>query len=87
MNRVIEAFLDADLTYQEYYVEASLDEEFEIDSCIEGKFYNGITTIIPSQNTQILNTNGCIMAQDIVVESIPSNYGLITWNGAVLTVS
>lgn len=87
MSRVIEAFLDADLTYQEYCVEASLDEEFEIEGCIEGKLYNGVTTIIPSQNAQVLNTNGCTMTQDIVVESIPSNYGLITWNGAVLTVS
>ena len=87
MSRVIEAFLDADLIYPVYDVEASLEEEYEIAGCIEGELYNGMTTIIPSRNRQILNTNGCTMTQDIVVESIPSNYGLITWNGSVLTVS
>ena len=83
----IEVLLDADLSYQECTLEASCDEEYEVASCVEGQVYDGITTIIPSTSNQILNTNGYIMASDIVVQSIPSNYGLITWNGAVLTVS
>ena len=87
MINVIDVYLDADLSYQEYDVEASLDEIYEIAGCIEGDIYRGATTIIPSRSKQTLNTNGCVMTQDIVVESIPSNYGLITWNGAVLTVS
>ena len=87
MINVIDVYLDADLSYQEYDVEASLDEVYEIAGCIEGETYSGATTIIPSKDVQILNTNGCIMTKDIVVKSIPSNYGLITWNGSVLTVS
>ena len=87
MSRIIEAFVDAELICQTYDVEFSLSEEYEIAGCLEGKSYQGITTITPSRNRQTLNTNGCVMTQDIVVESIPSNYGLITWNGSVLTVS
>lgn len=87
MNGFIEAFVDADLICQRYDVEVSLSEEYELAGCMEGEFYQGMTTIIPSKNKQILTTSGCMMAQDIVVESIPSNYGLITWNGSVLTVS
>ncbi len=87
MAQVIEVYLDADLSYQEYDVTASLDEEYEIEGCVEGDFYSGATTIIPSRVKQVLNTSGRLLTQDIVVESIPSNYGLITWNGTVLTVS
>lgn len=49
--------------------------------------YTGPTTVIPSQSQQILNTRDLFVADDIVIEPIPNNYGLITWNGAVLTVS
>lgn len=34
-----------------------------------------------------LPTAGKVMRADITVNRIPSNYGLVLWNGAVLTVS
>ena len=49
--------------------------------------YDGITEITPSQNTQILQTSNKVLTRNIVVNSIPSNYGLITYNGSILTVS
>ena len=48
MINVIDIYLDADLSYQEYDVEASLDEIYEIAGCIEGDMYHGSTTVIPS---------------------------------------
>ena len=49
--------------------------------------YQGPYTVTPTQSAQVLPTEGTRMAHDVVVEAIPSNYGLITWNGSVLRVS
>ena len=49
--------------------------------------YTGETTITPSEETQVLETSGKQVMVDIIVEPIPQNYGLITWNGSTLTVS
>lgn len=53
----------------------------------EVDFWTGPTTFTPSAETQVFETNGYTMPTDIVVNPIPSNYGLITWNGSTLTVS
>ncbi len=49
--------------------------------------YTGETTVTPSTSAVVLLTSGYKMDTNITVEPIPSNYGLITWNGSVLTVS
>jgi len=49
--------------------------------------YSGAYEVTPSQETQILETAGLKMTDNVTVNPIPSNYGLITWNGAALTVS
>lgn len=49
--------------------------------------YSGPTIITPSGETQILNTAGLLVTADLTINPIPSNYGLITWNGSILTVS
>ena len=49
--------------------------------------YDGPIEITPSRETQVLETQGKILITNIVVNPIPKNYGLITWNGSVLTVS
>ena len=49
--------------------------------------YEGAITVTPSFNTQVLHTEHKTLLTDITVNPIPSNYGLITWNGSVLTVS
>ena len=49
--------------------------------------YSGQTEVIPSEDTQVLQTANRTVLQNIVINPIPSNYGLITWNGSTLTVS
>ena len=49
--------------------------------------YDGPTEVTPSAETQVLLTNQYAMRSNIVVNPIPSNYGLITWNGSTITVS
>lgn len=50
-------------------------------------YYTGETVITPTQETQTLVTTGKLIPADIVINPIPNNYGLITWDGTVLTVS
>ena len=49
--------------------------------------YDGPTSVTPSGAAQTLATSGTVLHADVVVAAIPSNYGLIQWNGAVLSVS
>lgn len=49
--------------------------------------YAGPTEWTPAPYAQIIPTDGCALRSDIIVNPIPSNYGLVTWNGSVLTVS
>lgn len=49
--------------------------------------YTGETEVTPSEETQVLFTAGKVVEQNIKINPIPSNYGLITWNGSILTVS
>lgn len=49
--------------------------------------YQGVYTVTPSAHPQTLLTADLKCTQDIIVNPIPSNYGLITWNGTAITVS
>lgn len=49
--------------------------------------YDGPTEVTPTQETQVLYTANKAVLSNITVNPIPSNYGLITWNGSTLTVS
>lgn len=49
--------------------------------------YAGPYEVTPSRETQTLATAQMAMTANVVVNPIPSNYGLITWDGGVLTVS
>ena len=49
--------------------------------------YTGATTVTPTQGVQVLATEGLVVPTNIIINPIPSNYGLITWNGSTLTVS
>lgn len=49
--------------------------------------YDGEYEVTPAGYPQVLPTQGKMMTQDMVVDPIPSNYGLITWDGLYLTVS
>lgn len=49
--------------------------------------YDGPYDATPSSAAQTFATTGKLMTADFTVNPIPSNYGLVTWDGAVLTVS
>lgn len=49
--------------------------------------YSGETTFIPSQEMQTVQTQNTILRENIVINPIPNNYGLITYNGVFITVS
>ncbi len=49
--------------------------------------YAGEYEFTPSAQVQVIPIQGKLAKEDIVINSIPSNYGLITWDGSVLTVS
>ena len=64
------------------------EEEFDVDfgAGIE-KEYHGVYEVTPSEQTQTLQTTNRVLTDNIVIDPIPSNYGLITYNGSVITVS
>lgn len=49
--------------------------------------YTGQTEITPSEETQTLQTANRTVLQNIVINPIPSNYGLITRIGAGIRIS
>lgn len=49
--------------------------------------YKGEYVVTPSQERQVLETKHLSMGENVVVEPIPKNYGLITYNGFELTVT
>ncbi len=61
--------------------------EAETVIAIPGETYTGSYEFTPSDTAQIISIMGMTATQDITIDPIPSNYGLITWNGSTLTVS
>lgn len=49
--------------------------------------YAGATEYTPTAEEQTVECKGLMMPENIVIAPIPQNYGLITWNGSILTVS
>ena len=49
--------------------------------------YHGEYTFTPSAQAQVIPTAGLVAEQDFVIEPIPNNWGLITWDGTTITVS
>lgn len=58
-----------------------------IPSAVLPPAYEGSYEVTPSEETQTLATDSLYMRGNITINPIPSNYGLITWNGSTLTVS
>lgn len=54
---------------------------------VERDPYTGNYTVTPSAEEQVLQTENLRMTDNITINPIPQNYGLITWNGSYLTVS
>ena len=65
------------------------DDSFKVDfgNVVPGGDYSGPYEVTPLAQTQTLATANKTLSQNVVVKPIPSNYGLITWNGSTITVS
>ena len=53
----------------------------------DAEYYDGEYSFTPTQSTQIIDIHGKTARENIIINPIPQNYGLIGWNGAVLTVT
>ena len=78
--------------------ELIIDGEIALDMSEDGEtgvvlkvsdytMYEGPYEVTPTQETQTLDTAGKLCSEDVIVNPIPQNYGLITWNGVSLKVS
>ena len=54
---------------------------------VERPLYEGEVEVTPSSETQVLETKNFRMGDNVTINPIPQNYGLITWNGSTITVS
>ena len=54
---------------------------------VERDPYTGDYEITPSSEVITLETKNLRMTDNVRILPVPSNYGLITWNGSTLTVS
>lgn len=66
---------------------STLTGELKAPRQVDRPIYDGAHEVTPSEETQILATEGKALNENIIVKPIPSNYGLITWDGTTLTVS
>ena len=75
----------------------AIDGEIALTDTLDGEIgtfmplypeaYTGSVVVTPSSETQTLNTANLMMPANVTVNPIPSNYGLITYNGSIITVS
>ena len=49
--------------------------------------YTGPYEYTPTEDTQTVAISDKMATENIVINPIPYNYGLVTWNGSILTVS
>lgn len=49
--------------------------------------YTGPVEVTPTNQAQTLSTAMKSVLEDITINPIPNNYGLVTWNGSTLTIS
>ena len=49
--------------------------------------YTGPYTFTPAASPQIVPTSGLRMIDNVTINPVPSDYGHISWNGSVITVS
>lgn len=58
-----------------------------VPSVIGTQPYTGDYVWTPAEQEQTIEINGLKATDNITIDPIPSNYGLITYNGSTITVS
>lgn len=75
----------------EIQCEITVTREIEVEvfrvAHMGGAPYDGPYTVTPTRERQELPTAGKSLALNVVVEAIPPEYGLITYNGSSLRIS
>lgn len=49
--------------------------------------YEGEYEFTPSESLQTIEIENLMATKNIIINPIPSNYGRISWNGSIITVS
>lgn len=49
--------------------------------------YDGEYNFVPTTEEQTIETKGFALLENIVIAPIPSNYGLVSWNGLGIRIS
>lgn len=68
-------------------VAQGIEGQLTIPSAVLPPSYEGTVEVTPSTEEQRLETANFYMRDDIIVNPIPNNYGLITYNGSIITIS
>ena len=64
------------------------DFELIVDSAApEYPIYEGATEFTPPRETQVVLSGGKILLDNITINPIPSNYGLVTYHANIITIS
>jgi hypothetical protein len=82
----------------DYKLTSMMEGDVSVDLDYDGEYgkyipveiaqaYTGTRTVTPTESVQILDTTGLLMPGNVTVQAIPTNYGRITFNGSVITVS
>jgi len=66
---------------------AVLSAELSVPEAVAVEEYTGPYVYSPGAESQTVEISGKRATQNIIIEAVPQNYGLITWNGSTLTVS
>ena len=74
-------------TDEHFSVSFSGDLDVDFSDIHQAGEYAGSYEVTPTAYTQTLNTTDKILTQDIIINPIPSNYGLVTWDGNTLTIT
>ena len=68
-------------------VPGGIEGQLTIPNAILPPSYEGPVEVTPSGEGQTLDTANLYMRDNITINPIPNNYGLITYDGANITVS
>lgn len=89
MTHIIDVSGGIDFTAQAIEGEI-VTKEISVDGDVSipvSSYFTGEYVITPSNEAQTISIGGKTAKQNITINPIPSNYGLITWDGSTLTVS
>lgn len=59
----------------------------EVIKVTDAEYFDGAYDYTPTDEVQIIQIQGLAGRQDITIEAIPNNYGLIEYDGSSLMVS